>query len=1780
MRGWHTVVGENKAFVSLIIYTETNITIYEYNGWTFQLSTEQFDTSSIAIPINSMSVLYSDFRADLVFASHAAQNEQEINLFKLKFLTVNLASNLADVSESVCDDEMAEYENITNIHTNIIVKVPDVVNVDFGNFSVGANSSFLDGLSAEDVEVDDVEVKDDQVLTNAEKAQLARIIGKKDINAEMISTMETELPNTVLLNTSPQTVSGQKTFASFNAVGDPSPSTLTVTSDIVNTDINVQDLNDEYIDKTADVDISVTLTISGGIDVTGELTTTGTVDDVDMTDIVTLSGDHTITGVKTFTGLITANGDFDVDGTVDGVTLTTTTVLQTTGTQTVSGLYTFSASITATENVIVTGTVDGVDLSELKDEAVYLAGEHDITGPMTFNGAVTMGAGLTVTDGNTVDGVDIEDLDANILRKTVEQDVSATYTFTSPLTVEGDVTVDGLVDKLNFPFDVVLIDDPNPVRMAGPLQFTSDLYLESLTLRDRINNINALDPYNNLDLLLTAPKNTKKVQQMTGSIEFGSSIYLNDTTLIKDRVDGVNLKTTVPDTVLNYGDQTITGSKTFAKNVDIDGTLTVTDDIDSVDINDLDDNAIKLSSGDLGSTGNLDFSGYIEFQDTITTNTLYTFGETLVLSDLVTQGTEETIGGAKSFSAVTSSDNILVTSNINDVPIDRLYRDAVKLDDSSAVSISGSWEFSNDVVIGSTLSVTGDIDGIDLDDAVTITGDQTITSDTSFTQTVTASTSFSVDGNLVLSGDLNNEDVSSVATDTLKCSGVQEVAGSKTFETLTIEDNLVVSGTVGTVDVSDMYDDAVFITGDQDIDGVKTFSAAPSFTDVDFNDKVDGISVPGFFNTVLTQDTTQEVIGQVQTVDVKIEDDVSVTSTVNTLVLEDMWADSAKTTDSSYTVPITLSDVDSEDDVTVSGSVDGIIISRDVALSSVADQVFTGSKGFEADVSFGANIDVVVVNTINILSLWNNVVKNVGNQDITEGKTFTNGITINGNLIVTGTVDGVDVSDLKARAVVTSDVANAVQTITAAVTLSDVTAEMNVNYDGTIQTVDIQDLDTYYFSRSASSHTITGSKRYTGDVTIATGASISVTVLDLDGTLNTHDMDQLYTEVWMDDGVDTVYGVKTFQQCITIKGDLLVDVAIDGVDVSGNVMVTNEDQLVTGFKIFSSDVEIDGQNLNFENVITIDGVDVSDWGANAVLKDSGYTISVDLSFESIHFDGDLVVDGQCSGLDFSPTNFMTRSRDQTVTAVKTFQYGVMFSGNMDVTGTVQGADVEVIKTTSLLVSGDQTISGSMTIQTSPTFTNITTSALIDGEDVVELYLRTHTTLDLDDFEEFLDDQCHLIDDMHDAFQNQAYILRYPELVQTFQTNGYGKWRGYYFDGIQWLIQAMGDPYRDSAGCQNSFIFQWNDENSRYDHFKTLKLAYVHDVAFFDHEGWLFMAVITSNVARSCEERFLLPAQLEPAKNESFNLDVIPAAFAGITNRFILIYVWSPTVDQFFIYQRLAGVGSVSVDHYTDPNSNQPCLAVANHRAIIGGNVTSAVQSAIYCMEFVAFGFNHNHVIDTLGAIKIHPFVYDDILHLAVANRLDTAERTFMVESAIWGDFVKEVVITTTAVADVAVKEFRDTYYVAFANEFEGQLEFEEYDVPVSIYTYVYDADGESQIDLWQEIPAFRVKSLEFVVIHDQLFLVVINRTSSLNIFRYEGMQKFQVIHTIPLEGALDVIVYPFKNDPEIIYIAAMAYGEQPAVFADSQVRTKNMNSFILQLYFDGFKTDTTGCSWP
>ena len=95
---------------------------------------------------------------------------------------------------------------------------------------------------------------------------------------------------------------------------------------------------------------------------------------------------------------------------------------------------------------------------------------------------------------------------------------------------------------------------------------------------------------------------------------------------------------------------------------------------------------------------------------------------------------------------------------------------------------------------------------------------------------------------------------------------------------------------------------------------------------------------------------------------------------------------------------------------------------------------------------------------------------------------------------------------------------------------------------------------------------------------------------------------------------------------------------------------------------------------------------------------------------------------------------------------------------------------------------------------------------------------------------------------------------------------------------------------------------------------------------------------------TCEDNFFFLFKI-------FNSAVVPDAFTDINDYVILIYVWSPALDEFLVYQRLAGVGSASVDHYVDPILGKSCLAVANSVSYQNGELTTDVDSAVYCMDF-------------------------------------------------------------------------------------------------------------------------------------------------------------------------------------------------------------------------------------
>ena len=86
------------------------------------------------------------------------------------------------------------------------------------------------------------------------------------------------------------------------------------------------------------------------------------------------------------------------------------------------------------------------------------------------------------------------------------------------------------------------------------------------------------------------------------------------------------------------------------------------------------------------------------------------------------------------------------------------------------------------------------------------------------------------------------------------------------------------------------------------------------------------------------------------------------------------------------------------------------------------------------------------------------------------------------------------------------------------------------------------------------------------------------------------------------------------------------------------------------------------------------------------------------------------------------------------------------------------------------------------------------------------------------------------------------------------------------------------------------------------------------------------------------------------------------------------------------------------------------------------------------------------------------FFVDDILHLVIANRVDSEQDgSYVTTSSIWwlkpdtGNFELVDTIITNAASDVLVAHIESRVYIVFANEFEGSLGAADYSVPVQVY---------------------------------------------------------------------------------------------------------------------------------
>ncbi|XP_022092754.1 uncharacterized protein LOC110980413 [Acanthaster planci] len=1775
-RVWHAVKNPDGTLRALALSSDDGINFYQYNGWRFELSTIKIPQpgGSVDMGVQSMTSFIESGRVVLVVADNSTL---VANVFELKFRTNHAVQQLHRDASLSCIHLRSKVASLKSRLNSTQNAADNLVYVNSSKIQVvTGNKTFLDDVSMYNVKATEIHADNGMILDAKEKVQFAEVRSNQTQSFTDLNTIEQRLHGAMNKTGPQQTVTGQKNFTQMMTPA-LDVNTVNVGSDIINKNVNLTELVTNTWHKDTDQMIDVAVSISGNVTVQGSLTVSGLLDGVDTSIIVTLSRDHTIEGSKTFDTSVQVKGNLDVSQNIDGVRVSESNLLLTYGNQTIQYHLNVSGVVTFLNNVEVDGLVDGCDLSTINRDAVLTSGNITVTGNKNFTGDLTPEKGITMGAGHTIDGVDILQLDRTVLKTTGYQQLTGNYNFSQSVDIYGNLSVDGLVDGLSIPGDILVENSARQAVLAENWG-VEDITAENITVETSIDGILATGGGTGLEVMLVNGGS----QTLEGAISFAVGMRLEGSSQVTGLVDGVDIPSMTAEAVYKNGDQEITGEKTFASDVTFQFNLLVELLINGINVTQYESSAVKL----FGEDDVIVFNGDVELtaSETKMAGPLITAGNHSFpykrsLQDLIIQGREDTIYGFKSFPDVSSLKDVEATL-VNGINISRFFQESVRVIPGIVLVIDDNVTFWYSVNMNGNLSIQSQIiDGTYIPDIVTIAGNSSVASMTTFTGDITARNLW-VD-TLTLSGLLNGYDVQAVNNDTLKknTAGTQVVTGQKTFlNGLTINGDLVVNNNTVGVDLSAVANDSVYTNDAYTvITAAKTFGFA-NITHLNATDHIDGVHLPSFSQRVVIQTIPQTIQGTVTfNQDVDFANDIIVAQTVNGHSVTSRLLGVLNILNSSYEVEVEFSDVVCGGNVTLDGLIDGFKMNNFV-LKVAEFQPIKGDKRFKGSLTITETAVVLLINGVSIDDLNGLAVRHNETETISGNKTFARGISLQQNLTVTMLVDTVDVQALQANALATRSDFKLNQIVLGNGTLGNIIVLGNLTCNCMVDGVNPEQLKQSFMSLTIP-QTVTGYKILQDTLTIASPASLDADTILLDGNLNEVDLEDFAASVWVGGRGDEVIAVKTFTENATLRYSLTVGGTINGLDVGGNAMVTDQSNTVTGIKTFTgSPLTVNGR-INMTGWMEVDGVDLSEYKKNAATTRDDHNITFPTGAAGIILQSNLEVDGEIDGVNVSGDNLLLTAGSQNITGIKTFSQDVNVSPNIILNALLNGIDLVDLFLNTLLISPNQTIVGTYTFYDNLILSNVTTlpDVLVDGIRIQELYRHVYTYPTFEEFNRSLQLRCDMLNKMHEAQENAAVLLIHLDTVQVIDTVGSLSWHAFYFNDTQWLVAAQKTTYPDTD-CVGSNIYQWNETTNNYQYYQTLYPKTTVDVDSFVMNDRLFLIFAGKhNDTGQCDNFTRLFEGDDVDGIITLNRTSVPSDFYSYSTTNVL--VWLPDSETFYLYQALPCVSPSDVEVFVDPLTNQTCVAIANEVHVdSNGDFFSVLPSYVYCLEDLENGFYLKDNFTTAGARSIKHFFKDGILHLAVANRLTDITDSFVAESAIFqqssnGSFIQVATTEGTATLDVLPITIEDNWYIVLANEFSGTLNKADYDVPVSVYKY----SDSSTLVLEQELSAFGARALGSYSTGDESFIIVVDQVTT-SVYKFQGVDLFVKIHTLDTYGATSFHVFPL-GDTGRVQAALAAYEEEDLLFEGQEVHALPAPSLILEFILIGEKVPSLSCSY-
>lgn len=215
---------------------------------------------------------------------------------------------------------------------------------------------------------------------------------------------------------------------------------------------------------------------------------------------------------------------------------------------------------------------------------------------------------------------------------------------------------------------------------------------------------------------------------------------------------------------------------------------------------------------------------------------------------------------------------------------------------------------------------------------------------------------------------------------------------------------------------------------------------------------------------------------------------------------------------------------------------------------------------------------------------------------------------------------------------------------------------------------------------------ITGSKTFLGDVT---GSAIEAYAVNLETAAGIN-VPQLQNELYRLDKPQQIKGTLSFEQPLTIDGNLEVEKTVNNIDISRDVMTTNTKQTSLASMIFKKKVVVQG-DLNLSG--KLNDIDISE---EVVTLNGHHNITGKKNF----LNGIVAVDVNTILLDGININevydqALTKSGEQEITGTKTFNGGLI-TNNIKLNGLLNGHNVQELADSIVRVDQPALITGHKT----------------------------------------------------------------------------------------------------------------------------------------------------------------------------------------------------------------------------------------------------------------------------------------------------------------------------------------------------------------------------------------------------------------------------------------------------------------------------------------------------